>query len=189
MAIKLRHGFKTEAEGYSIDFRKELSLHSAAPMDMFRLAQHLDIPTIKLSELRGDILPASYELLAVAFDSPLSALTMYVGRRRFIVFNDKNAPTRQQSDLGHEVAHAVLDHPPSELTNVSGGRHYNKEMEEEANCLSSVLLVPKAAAIHVAKAGIALDVAAARYNISVAMMRMRLNQSGAIKIVERSRAY
>ena len=189
MAIKLRHGFKTEAEGYSIDFRKELSLHSAAPMDMFRLAQLLDIPTIRLSDLRGNILPTSYELLAVPFDSPLSALTMYVGRRRFIVFNDKNAPTRQQSDVGHELAHAVLDHPPSEVTKISGGRHYDKELEDEANCLSSVLLVPKAAAIYVAKAGTALDVAAAQYNISVAMMRMRLNQSGAIKIIARSRVY
>lgn len=158
-------------------------------MNMFRLAQLLDIPTIRLSELRGNILPASYELLAVPFDSPLSALTMHVGRRRVIVFNDKNAPTRQQSDLGHELAHAVLGHPPSELTNVSGGRHYNKVLEDEANCLSSVLLVPKAAAIYVARAGTTLDVAAAKYNISVAMMRMRLNQSGAIKIVERSKAY
>jgi Zn-dependent peptidase ImmA (M78 family) len=189
LAIKLRRGFKTEAEGYSIDFRKELSLHSAAPMDMFRLAELLDVPTIRLSELRDVVPLTSYELLTVPFNSPLSALTMYVGRRRVIVFNDKNAPTRQQSDLGHELAHAVLDHPPSELTNESGGRHYNKELEDEANCLSSVLLVPKAAAIHVAKAGTALDVAAAKYNISVAMMRMRLNQSGAIKIVERLRAY
>lgn len=158
-------------------------------MDMFRLAQLLDIPTIKLTELRGEIPTASYELLAVPFNSPLSAVTMYVNRRRFIVFNDNSAPTRQQSDLGHELAHAVLDHPPSELTNISGGRHYNKELEDEANCLSSVLLVPKAAAIYVAKAGTALDVAASQYNISVAMMRMRLNQSGAIKIVARSRAY
>lgn len=188
MAVQLRRGFKAEAEAYSIDFRGELTLRPTAPLDMFRLAQHLEIPTIKLSELRGDMVPANYELLAASFDSPLSALTMYAGRRRLIVFNDSNAPTRQQSDLGHELAHAILDHPPTELTNASGGRHYNEELEAEANCLSSVLLVPRPAAIYLAKAGIKLDVAAAQYNISVAMMRMRLNQSGALKIVARFRA-
>jgi hypothetical protein len=51
-----------------------------------------------------------------------------------------------------------------------------------------VLLVSRAAAIQLAKAGIKLEVAAAQYKISVAMMRMRLNQSGAMKIVARSRA-
>lgn len=188
MAVQLRRGFKAEAEAYSIDFRGELTLRPTAPLDMFRLAQHLEIPTIKLSELRSDMMPANYELLAAPFDSPLSALTMYAGRRRLIVYNDSNAPTRQQSDLGHELAHAILDHPPSELTNASGGRHYNVELEAEANCLSSVLLVPRTAAIYLAKAGIKLDVAAAQYNISVAMMRMRLNQSGAMKIIARSRA-
>lgn len=188
MAAQIRRGFKAEAEAYAVDFRRELSLRPVAPMDMFRLAQHLEIPALKLSDLRGDIAPANYELLTVTFDSPLSALTMYAGRRRLIVYNDSNAPTRQQSDLGHELAHAILDHPPSELTNASGGRHYNQELEAEANCLSSVLLVPRAAALQLAKAGVRLEMAAAQYNISVAMMRMRLNQSGAMKIVARSRA-
>lgn len=188
MAVQLRRGFKAEAEAYAFDFRGELSLRPAAPMDMLRLAKHLEIPAFKLSDLRSEMALANYELLATPFDSPLSALTMYVGRRRVIVYNDRNAPTRQQSDLGHELAHAILDHPPSELTNASGGRHYNQELEAEANCLSSVLLVPRTAAIQLAKAGVALEAAAAQYNISVPMMRMRLNQSGAVKIVARSRA-
>ena len=188
MPVQLRRGFKAEAEAYAVDFRRELSLRPAEPMDMFRLAQHLEIPTLKLSELRGDIAPVNYELLTASFGSPLSALTMYVGRRRLIIYNHSNAPTRQQSDLGHELAHAILDHPPSQLTNASGGRHYNQELEAEANCLSSVLLVPRAAALQLAKAGVRLEMAAAQYNISVAMMRMRLNQSGAMKIVARSRA-
>ena len=50
MAVQLRRGFKAEAEAYAVDFRRELSLHPAAPMDMFRLAQHLGIPAFKLEK-------------------------------------------------------------------------------------------------------------------------------------------
>lgn len=54
------------------------------------------------------------------------------------------------------------------------------------SCLSGVLLVPGPAAIRVATTRTSLDIAAARYDISPAMMRMRLNQSGAMKIAARS---
>lgn len=142
MAVQLRRGFKAEAEAYAIDFRTELTLRPSAPMDMFRLAQHLEIPAIKLSELRDDMMPANYELLAAPFDSPLSALTMYAGRRRFIVYNDSNAPTRQQSDLGHELAHAILDHPPSALTDASGGATTTKNWKLRLIAFPAYYLCP-----------------------------------------------
>lgn len=188
MAIQLRRGFKAEAETYALDFRRELVLAPTAPLDMFRLAEHLEIPVFALSELGSEMVDENFELLTVQFNSPLSALTMYRGTRRAIVYNDRNAPTRQQSDLGHELAHAILGHPASELTNETGGRHYNVVLEAEANCLSSVMLVPRGAAVKIAQSGVRIETAATQYNISVAMMRMRLNQSGATKIVARSRA-
>ena len=185
MTVKLRRGFKAEADAYAVDFRKELQLRPASPLDMFKLAEHLAIPVMALSALRGELEPASFQLLTGPARSPFSAMTLYFGRRRAIIYNDAHASTRQQSDLAHEISHAVLDHSPTELTNESGGRHYNKTLEDEAACLSGVLLVPLAAAIAVAASGDALAEAAARYNISVAMMRMRLNQSGALRIIER----
>jgi hypothetical protein len=188
MTVKLRRGFKTEAEAYSVEFRQELGIEPHAPLDMFRLAGLLEIPTLRLSAMEDDLPPASYALLTARNDAPFSAVTLFFGRRRAVVFNDSNAPTRQQSDLAHELAHAILGHPPSELTDESGGRHYNETLEAEAICLSGVLLVPRDAAIRLAFQKAPLETAAAQYNISPKLMRMRLHQSGAVKIAARSAA-
>lgn len=188
MAVKLRRGFKAEAEAYAIEFRQELGILPHAPLDMFQLANLLEIPTHALSEFIHELAPASYAVLAARNDAPFSAVTLFLGMRRAIVFNDSNAPTRQQSDLAHELAHAILMHPPSELTDESGGRHYNETLEAEAICLSGVLLVPRDAAIRLAFQKAPLETAAAQYNISPKLMRMRLHQSGAVKIAARSAA-
>jgi len=154
---------------------------------MFRLASHLEIPTLALSALSESIQKHNYALLTKKYESPFSAVTIFLTyRRRAIVFNDSNAATRQQSDLAHELAHAILDHPHTSLTDSSGGRHYDNIVEAEASCLSGILLVPRPAAIKLATAQIPLNTAAASYNISPAMLRMRLNQSGAMKIAARS---
>lgn len=85
--------------------------------------------------------------------------------------------------MAHELSHAVLGHPASELANSSGDRHYNKTLEAEAACLSGVLLVPRAAAIAVVASNKHPSVAANEFNISLQMMTMRLNQSGAKRIM------
>lgn len=186
MGLTLRRGFKTEAESYARDFRQELGLRPVAPLDMFRLADHLAIPAFALSAIKDEIHPVNYSTLTATKKSPLSALTFFRGRYRAIVFNDTHAPTRQQSDLAHELSHAILDHPPSGLTDESGGRHYNRVLEEEANCLAGALLVPRDAAISIVASGRSLEEASEQYNISVAMMRMRINQTGARKIMFRA---
>ena len=115
-------------------------------------------------------------------------MTLHFGHCKQIIYNDSHAPTRQQSDLAHELAHAILGHPASELTTESGGRHYNQELEDEANCFSGILLVPHDAAIVVVARNMSIEEAAERYNVSPAMMRMRINNSGARTIIAKSRA-
>jgi Zn-dependent peptidase ImmA (M78 family) len=180
VATKLRRGFKSEAEQYALDFRKELQLGAASPLNMFTLAKHLEVPVLALSAVRHELSEKSYAIL-VADKSPMSAMTIYPQRRKAIVFNDSHAPTRQQSDIGHELSHIILGHEPSELTDESGGRHFNKVLEEEALCLSATMLVPRPAAFWAAKRP--LPVAAEAFGISVQMMRLRLNQTGAMKIL------
>lgn len=189
MGVKLRRGFKAEAEAYSCDYRKELGLLASQPLDMFALARHLDVPVVSLSELSPLLQRAAYRHLTTIASSEFSAVTLSLGCARHVVYNDSHAPTRQQSDLAHELAHIILGHSPSELTKASGGRHYNKELEDEAACLSGVLLLPKAAAIWVLKSGKSTYQAAADFNISLQMMTMRLNQSGAKTILLRSNSW
>lgn len=183
LSEKLRRGFKAEAERYAEVFREELGLRHFHPLDMFRLADHLAIPTLALSQLQGELSALNYQCLTHEAKKQFFAVTLSVGNRKLIVFNDHVAPTRQQSDIAHELSHAILGHPASELTDESGGRHYNKVLEEEAACLSGVLLVPRAAAIAIVASNKDLHVAANEFNVSPKMMTMRLNQSGAKRIM------
>lgn len=183
----IQRGFKAEAERYAEEFREELGIRASHPLDMFRLAGHLSIPTLALSQLKGQVSASNYECLASESKKQFFAVTLFVGSRRYIVFNDHVAVTRQQSDMAHELSHAILGHPASELTDASGGRHYNKTLEAEAACLSGVLLVPKAAAIAVVASNKHPLVAANEFNISLQMMTMRLNQSGAKRIMSYGR--
>lgn len=183
----LRRGFKAEAERYAVEFRDELGIRASNPLDMFLLADHLAIPTLALSKLQGQLSTFNYQCLTNQSTKQFFAVTLSVGNRRYIVFNDHVAPTRQQSDMAHELSHAILGHPASELTNESGGRHYNKTLEAEAACLSGVLLVPRAAAIAIVASNKHPNVAANEFNISPQMMTMRLNQSGAKRIIGYSR--
>jgi Zn-dependent peptidase ImmA (M78 family) len=183
LSEKLRRGFKAEAERYATEFREELGIRTSHPLDMFLLAGHLAIPTLALSQLQGEMNALNYQSLTNASKKQFFAVTLFVGKRRHIVFNDHVAVTRQQSDMAHELSHAILGHPASELTDSSGGRHYNKTLEAEAACLSGVLLVPRAAAIAVVASNKHPLVAANEFNISLQMMTMRLNQSGAKRII------
>lgn len=187
LSEKLRRGFKAEAERYAEEFREALGLRHSQPLDMFLLADHLAIPTLALSQLQGELSSLSYQCLSHETKKQFFAVTLSVGSRRYIVFNDHVAPTRQQSDMAHELSHAILGHPANELTNESGGRHYNKTLEAEAACLSGVLLVPRAAAIAIVASNKHPQVAANEFNISPQMMTMRLNQSGAKRIMGYSR--
>jgi len=189
LGVKLRRGFKAEAEAYACDFRKELGLRASQPMDMFLLARHLEVPVVSLRDLAQDLQPTVYKHLTTSATGEFSAVTLIRGCAKHIVYNNAHAPTRQQSDLAHELAHIILGHSPSELTKESGGRHYNKELEDEAACLSGVLLLPRAAAISVVASGKSVEQAASEFNISVKMMTMRLNQSGAKTIMSRSSSY
>lgn len=190
MKIKLRRGFKTEAEKYACDYRAELNLGKTAPLDMFRLAEHLAIPTHPLSKLKDHLSTEIYEVFTMADKKVFSAVTLYEkGSKCFILYNDANAKARQQSDVAHELSHVILGHSPNEFINYStGGRHYDELLEDEANCLAGVLLVPKDAAFQLLKSKISYIEAAEKYQISEQMIRKRINESGAAKVMARSTA-
>ena len=110
-ASKLRRGFVAEANRWALDLRAELGLSGADPLCPWKLAQHLEVPVIKLSDL-----PQCVErdlLLMKANGHDFSAAVCFEGLAAFIVTNDGNDPKRQASDIAHELAHVLLRHPPA----------------------------------------------------------------------------
>lgn len=183
--MAFRRGFKSEANEIVAEIRNELGLTAFEALDPRKLAAWLEIPIIGLSDFLLDA-PAVRHLLQVEVDV-FSAVTVFAGSERTIVHNDAHAPTRQASNLAHELGHALLLHPPTPALDDSGCRHWNQGIEDEANWLSGALLVPEAAAIGIARGRWTLADAASHYGVSQAMIRWRLNSTGATKRVQRAR--
>lgn len=182
----LRRGFKTEANSTAEELRGELGLGPLDSLDPLALAVHLDIPVLDLSEL-AEVAPAVMHLLDVE-PAAFSAITVFAGTRRMIVHNDAHAPARRNSNVTHELSHGLLLHPPTLALDHLGCRHWDQTIEEEADWLAGVLLVPEEAALAIARGWQTWAQAMAHFGVSEQMLRWRLNKTGALKRVARARS-
>jgi Zn-dependent peptidase ImmA (M78 family) len=182
--MALRRGFKTEANEIAREIRAELNLKSAEPLNPWRLAEHLAIPIIPLSAWRRHIPEAVVHLSEIEPES-FSAVTVFFGTKRVIVHNDAHSRGRQAADIAHELAHALLGHPPSAAIDERGCRYWNEDLEDEADWLSGALLVSEEAALAVALSKQSVPEAARVYGVSKAMMQWRLNVTGAYQRISR----
>lgn len=172
---KLRRGFKTEANSHAIALRQELRLDLHAPLCPWRLAKHLEIPVVQLSELERYEPDGVRYLKGVGRDL-FSAVTIFVGRhgrKRVVFHNDGHAKTRQAADLAHELAHAILCHSPTSPFAP------DPIAEAEAHWLGPTLLVPEPAALHIVELRMPKESAARLYGVSGSLLNMRLNVTGA----------
>lgn len=179
--MNLRRGFKSEANSYSRDLRAELQVQPHEKLCPWRLATHLEIPVFKISELNIDIPEAVAYFRTGPGRRLLSAATLFDGMKRFIVHNDAHDPKRQSANIAHELAHALLHHPPKPPFDENGERHYSLELEEEANWLGPALLISEEAALWIARNNWPLVDASALYGASEDLIRMRLNVCGAYR--------
>lgn len=181
--MKLRRGFKKEAEAIAVELRTELGLASEAPLCPWALARHLEITIYTLQTVRQYEPEAAVYLLGKG-TSYFSAVTLFSGRHgysRFICHNESHSPKRQRANLSHELAHAILLHPPTLIFQC------DPMTEEEAKWLGPALLVTAAAAKKIAREGTDLETAANHYAVSVELLRMRVNVTGA-SLIERRRS-
>ncbi len=185
--MKFRRGFKTEANDVARAIRHELGLRSTDPLDPRRLAAHLEIPITPLSQLKAS--PAAVYYFTRKKPSEFSAVTVFDGTERLIVFNDSHSPGRQASDLAHELGHALLFHEPTPALDSTGCRDWDQTCEREADWLGAALLISEEAALQIATSGMGFEDAAAFYGVSAPLVRMRVNVTGAHTRVQRSGRY
>ena len=107
---------------------------------------------------------------------------------RTIVHNDSHLPGRQASDITHELSHGLLGHQPTPALDNRGCRLWDQVIEEEANILAGVLLLPQDACVAMALRGASDAQVAEAYGTSIDMARWRMGVSGARKIASRSRS-
>lgn len=181
-----RRGFKTEANDLACEVRAELGLEPFDRLDPWRLAEHLEIPVVGLSDLASEA-PAIKHLMIVEPDA-FSAVTVFCGAARTIVHNDGHAPVRQNSNLAHELAHGLLLHPPTPALDDRGCRNWNQDLEDEAGWLGGILLITEEMTIAIARGQLSAEEAARKLHVSHQMLRFRMNATGAVKRVHRARA-
>jgi Zn-dependent peptidase ImmA (M78 family) len=176
--MALRRGFKAEANWWSRSLRDEMGIAPHLPICPWELAELLGFPVVPLSEYEKSDPALSYLKSSKGRDE-FSAVTLFVGRARLVIHNDSHSLKRQAANIAHELAHGILFHPPKPPFDEHGSRHYDPEIEAEANWLGPALLVSEEAANHIARMELSLSKASDVYKVSEQLILMRLNVTGA----------
>jgi Zn-dependent peptidase ImmA (M78 family) len=185
--MSLRRGFKTEANRMSVSLRLSLGLTPEAPIDVDAAARKLGLIVVPLSRFRQTNASAVRQLSEID-PGAFSAATVPCGfNKRVIVHNDSHSRGRQRSNIAHEIAHVLLKHPFSLPIDTSGCRNVDRDMEDEAAWLGSVILIPNEAAMHIVRSSMDKVSACRLYGVSGPLLRMRINASGAL--IRIARAY
>lgn len=179
-----RRGFKSEANSTAREIRAELDLRPLDRLDPHVLAEHLLVPVRCLSAMARDA-PDAVEYLLGEEPSSFSAATVFRGTRRLIVHNDAHAPGRQNSNLAHELSHALLMHAPTPALDDLGSRLWNQTIEDEAQWLAGVLLMSEDATLYVVRHAWSWDRICDHFQISKQMATWRINSTAARKRVAR----
>lgn len=177
---KFQRGFKAEAIRLASDIRHELGLSPFEALNPSVLAEYLEIPITPLSAIRHQAENADYFL--VKEKNAFSALTVLRGAKRLIVHNDSHTQGRQNSNLAHELAHALLMHEATPALDDRGCRNWDQSIEDEAEWLAGVLLIPDNAAVRIARGYWGnIQESAQHFGVSKSMVQYRLNVTAAHK--------
>jgi IrrE N-terminal-like domain len=184
--MSLRRGFKSRANQISVRLRRGQGLPPEAPIDLRVVAARMQIDVVALSSFHQQH-PAAVTQLSQIDPGAFSAATLR-GEcgKRIIVHNDFHDPGRQQNSVAHELSHVLLGHPFTLPIDASGCRNLDRDIEDEASWLGAVILISDEAAIHIVREEFDSDTACSMYRVSLPLLRMRINASGARIRVQRS---
>jgi len=184
--LSLRRGFKAETNRISLRLRTSLGLAAHAPINLTALANNLGIQLVTLSSFKDEC-PEPVQHLTRKEPSAFSAATLPLPNgRHVIVFNDSHSKARSRSNIAHEIAHIVLGHEFALPIDNTGTRLIDRDVEDEANWLGPAILISDEAALHILRSVLSTETACAQYGVTAAVLRMRINASGARVRLQRS---
>ncbi len=184
--MSLRRGFKAEANRISLRLRHELGLTPHAPIDLFVVADRLGAHVVPLSDFIQECPDAVRHFTHVEPRAFSAATVPLPGNRRVIIFNDSHKPARRNSNLAHEIAHLALGHEFTLPIDTTGCRIIDRDVEDEANWLGPTILISNEAALHILREAMDTTTACREYGVTSAVLRMRINASGARIRINRS---
>ena len=185
---KFKHGFKAQANRLASEYREELRVPLDAPLCPWKVARHLSIPVLKLSDLPD--CDEKFYLMQGKGLKEFSATVCYRGTKAFILNNDAQPIKRQASDIAHEIAHVALGHPPTRPFDEEGNREFLREIEDEAEWLGPAILVSEKAAMRayrlISTKTYTLESLSDEWQITSEVISMRMNVVGVQKRYRRA---
>ena len=177
----MERGFKTRCENMARGLRRELRRARTDPLPPRDLAEYLDVPILTLDDI-PNLDPDDIDQLLVNDPDSWSAITVSAAGREAIIMNSTHRGGRPATDIMHEIAHLLLGHEPSTMFYVGEEdialRGYNADVEEEANWLAGVLLLPREALVHVRSIGLSDAATCREYGVSQQLLKMRTDRTG-----------
>lgn len=174
----LRRGFKSEANRTAIAYRTALGLEPTDKMCGFELAKHMGVKIYTLLDF--NVLESEMHLY-----NEWSAVTLpNRNGDRIIIHNHSHSPERQQSNLMHELSHIICGHKMRETEikfDFGLMRDFDKEQEDEANCLGGCLQLPRESLLWAIKKGMNKSDISKYYMASTPMVTKRINETGVMK--------
>lgn len=186
----MKRGFKTNAEKISIELRKSIGLKCHDRMDCIQILSQLanfmikefNAVAIEISEMsKYGLAPNLIETLCNTRGNEVSAVLLRKDKDYIIIYNQSHSSNRINSSIAHEISHILCEHNFNILSlNQSNCliRELPKEFEDEADWLSSCILVPREGLLWAIRRGMSHDEIASHFGVSAQMVRWRVNTTG-----------
>ncbi len=179
--MKFRHGFKSQCERRSVEFRKQLGLQQIDPLSADQLANHLGVTVWSVqdvTELDGQDL----SVLTDESDDSWAALTMRIGTANLVIYKPVSSQGRRNNVIMHELAHIILGHELADACIMNDGSlapgNFDQAQENEADWLAGTLLLPRPALMSIRHRGVPDHSACEHYMVSQEMLLWRIRMTG-----------
>lgn len=161
-------------EAIATNQRSQLSCKAFERLPASVLAQYFQA-TIFTAETVPNAEPEQVKILC---DSDNWSAGIISKNPLWIVHNSRHAPTRQQSNLMHELAHVILKHKMVGYDPKTGLPQRRQQDEDEAVYLGGCLQIPKRGFLWAVQKKMTIAQTALHFNASEEMVKFRMNITG-----------
>ena len=189
--IRLGRGFKTDAERAAVAIRADMRLPPYERLSAVLLAKRLGLHIIYPHDIPGFDEILLTELETQGSDRWSAAyIPTPAPHPDLIINNSKHSLERQEANIFHEIAHQICSHEPDGIEIINGLpiREFSKDKEDQANFLGQALHISKEAVFRVLKNGLTREAICEMFCASRQLVDLRINITGATKIMARSQA-
>jgi len=172
--MKLEAVFKRRCEAIAVNQRYELNKHPFDPLPAEELLKKQN-GEVRTPDQMPHMLPETIKRLLDSQDWSAGIIRLHP---LLIIYHPAHSPARHESDLMHELAHVILNHPMVGFDPVTGLPLRNSRHEAEATYLGGCLQIPRLGLQWASQRNYSGQQVAAHFGASEEMVNFRGNMTG-----------